>query len=587
MGFLQPAPPPVDITEWRSQPYLSRLKLNAQDWAINGFGVPGIVFVLYVVKLMIFVAGALLVIAASLRGSGGVSHIGRWWTQPIVFEKVAVWTLLWEILGLGSGSMQLTGRFSPVIGGVLYWLRPNTVRIPPWPERNPVAGDYRRGAVDVALYAGVLVSGGYLLASRGAGGRLAPRSIGILLALWLLLGLRDKMAFLAARPEVYGFVLLVGTFPVPRAIVGWQFVFFFIWWGAASSKLNHHFPFVTSVMISNSPWNRSKRAKMKLWRDYPNDLRPGRFARLAAHGGTVVEYTLPLTMLVARGSTLQTIAVGGMILFHAHIVSAFPLGVPLEWNLFMIFGLAFLFGHYGAVPIGHVNDPLLLAILAVIGVVIPVIGNLFPDKVSFLLAMRYYAGNWASSLWLFRKDTAAEEKLDDQVYKVAPISVRQLASVYDRETADYVLEKGLAFRAMHSHGRALIGLMPRAVDDVDAYHVRDGETIAGIVAGWNFGDGHFHDHHLLEAVQQRVSFAPGELRVVYLESQPAHVQRQHYRIIDAADGVLEEGWVDVAEMIRRGPWLEESWEFPVEVIRSHGERQPSGRLIDLSERPDA
>ena len=33
-------------------------------------------------------------------------------------------------------------------------------------------------------------------------------------------------------------------------IVGWQFVFFFIWWGAASSKLNRHFPFVISVMIS-------------------------------------------------------------------------------------------------------------------------------------------------------------------------------------------------------------------------------------------------------------------------------------------------------------------------------------------------
>jgi hypothetical protein len=25
--------------------------------------------------------------------------------------------------------------------------------------------------------------------------------------------------------------------------------------------------------------------------------------------------------------------------------------------------------------------------------------------------------------------------------------------------------------------------------------------------------------------------------------------------------------VDVAEMVRRGPWLEESWEFPVEVTR--------------------
>ena len=128
------------------------------------------------------------------------------------------------------------------------------------------------------------------------------------------------------------------------------------------------------------------------------------------------------------------------------------------------------------------------------------------------------------------------------------------------------MEKVLAFRAMHSHGRALNALLARAVDDVDAYHVRDGEIISGIVAGWNFGDGHFHHHQLLEAVQEQCAFDEGDVRVVFLESQPAHVQRQRYRIYDAAAGLLEEGWVEVAEMVRRGPWLEESFDFPVEVL---------------------
>ena len=50
-----------------------------------------------------------------------------------------------------------------------------------------------------------------------------------------------------------------------------------------------------------------------------------------------------------------------------------------------------------------------------------------------------------------------------------------------------------------------------------------------------------------------------------LESQPAHVQRQRYRIYDAATGLVEEGWVDVADMVERQPWLDESLEFPVEV----------------------
>jgi transmembrane protein DUF3556 len=304
--------------------------------------------------------------------------------------------------------------------------------------------------------------------------------------------------------------------------------------------------------------------KKKLYRHYPDDLRPSRAAMWAAHVGTAYEFGLPLTMMLTRGGALQTIAIVGMIAFHVHILSTIPMGVPLEWNLFMIFGVAFLFGHYGHVPLSTVGLPLLV-ILIVVGALIPILGNLFPEKFSFLLSMRYYAGNWASSTWLFRKDTHAEEKLDTRVAKVAQIGVEQLSKVYDRDIALYLIEKGMAFRAMHSHGRALTGLVGRAVDNVDDYLPRDGEIIAGIVAGWNFGDGHFHDHHLLEAIQEQASFEPGELRAIMLESQPIQTQRQRYRIYDAATGLLEEGWVDVAEMCRRGPWLEESWEFPVEV----------------------
>ena len=182
--------------------------------------------------------------------------------------------------------------------------------------------------------------------------------------------------------------------------------------------------------------------------------------------------------------------------------------------------------------------------------------------------MRYYAGNSATSVWLFNKESGAEEKLDNTIKKAARIVPEQLANFYDRETAELLLNKGLAFRAMHSHGRALTGLLPRAVDDVEAYYVREGELISNVVNGWNFGDGRFHNEQLLEAVQERCHFKPGEVRLIFLESQPAHVQRQRYRIYDAADGLLEEGFVNIADMVKRTPWLEENWDFPAEVIQS-------------------
>ena len=580
MSFLQPAPPPFDLEEWRAKPYLTRVKANCQDWAANGFGSPEVVFLLYAVKLVIYVVGAAAVISATTPGLGGLGDIGDWWTQPIVFQKFAVWTLLWEILGLGSGSMQLTARYGPIIGGVLYWLRPGTVRLAPWPDRVPLTRGSRRTFVDVALYGGVLAAGIYLLVSSGqavagtTAGRLHPAGIAVLLALWALLGLRDKVSFLAGRPEVYGFLLLVSLFAPRNLIVGWQFVIFFIWWGAAASKLNRHFPYVIAVMVSNTPWNRSRKAKASLYRRWPEDLRPGRVASVGAHLGTAVEFGLPLVLMVSRGGTIGTLAVIGMILFHAHITSTFALGVPMEWNLFMIFSLLFLFGHYGSVPFSALDNPLLIALLVIGGVLIPIVGNLFPEKVSFLPAMRYYAGNWATSLWLFRKDSGAEAKLDERVEKVARVTVEQLTKLFGRETAEYFLEKALAFRSMHSHGRALNALAARAVDNIDDYHVRDGEIVAGVVAGWNFGDGHFHNKQLLDAVQEQCGFAPGELRIVALEGQPAHKRSQQYRIHDAAAGLLEEGSVDVAEIVRRGPWLEESFDFPVRVTFAADAQHP-------------
>ena len=273
--------------------------------------------------------------------------------------------------------------------------------------------------------------------------------------------------------------------------------------------------------------------------------------------GTVIEFTLPFLLLVSSGGVVGTIAVAGMIIFHLHILSTFPLAVPLEWNIFMIFGLLFLFGHYGSVPFSTLEDPLLLVILALTCVGLPVLGNFRPDLVSFLPSMRYYAGNWATSQWLFRKQGGAEAKLDSSIVKAAPIVTEQLADFYEPEMIDVLVHKGLAFRAMHSHGRALNGLLPRAVEDVEAYDVREGELVAGVVLGYNFGDGHFHNEQLLAAVQERCRYEPGELRVIVLESQPAHLQRQEYRIYDAATGLVERGTVEVADMVGRQPWLGE------------------------------
>jgi Transmembrane protein of unknown function (DUF3556) len=269
-----------------------------------------------------------------------------------------------------------------------------------------------------------------------------------------------------------------------------------------------------------------------------------------------------------------------MVLFHVHILSTFPMGVPMEWNIFMIFSTVFLFGAYGDIGPAQIRSPWLVGILAAAAAVV-VLGNLFPSKVSFLLSMRYYAGNWATSYWCFRK--GAETKLDTHVKKVAASVPVQLASLYGQSKAELVVDIGHAWRAMHHHGRALNGLLPRALDNVDAYDVQEGEIVAGQILGWNFGDGHLHNEQLLAAVQERCRFAEGELRLVMLESQPIQRQRQHYRIVDAATGLVEAGYVAVADMVQRQPWLDADGTIPVTAAVAAGVRPTvtPGRLPGL------
>src|ERR1019366_6135707 len=147
MGFIAPAPPPVDIEEWKRLGHLERIKPLAQDWAINGFGTPSFVYLLYIVKLIVYAGGGLLLISATTKGLGGLGNPSSWGTQPIVFRTV----------------------------------------------------------LDVALYAGLLAAAVYLLVANtspdggATAGRLDPTAVGVLLAFGILLGLRDKVPFLAAR----------------------------------------------------------------------------------------------------------------------------------------------------------------------------------------------------------------------------------------------------------------------------------------------------------------------------------------------------------------------------------------------------
>ncbi len=586
MGFMTPDIPDVDPESWPGLPRSTRRQVMTRHWVEHGFGSPYAVYLFYVIKIAVYVAGAAAVISLT-PGLGGLGRITDWWTQPIVYQKVVIFTLLFEILGLGCGSGPLTARFWPVFGGFLYWLRPNTIRLPPWPGRVPFTGGDNRTVVDVALYLVVLGSGAWALLSPGRGGPVtAGGDVGLInpvlvvptIVALALLGLRDKTVFLAARGEHYGLTLLVFFFPFTDQIAAFKIIMLALWWGAATSKLNHHFPYVVAVMMSNSPLLRSRAFnwfKRRLYLDPVNDLRPSWVPKVMAHvGGTTAEFLVPLVLVFfADGHRWAWFLIAFMVLFHLNITSTIPMGVPLEWNVFFLFSLFYLFGHYAGVTATGLSSPLLLIILIAALAVVPIVGNLFPKQISFLPAMRYYAGNWATSTWCLR--SGAEDKIDANITKASALVPKQLARLYDPSTAEMMIDKLMGWRSMHTHGRTLNGLVARALGDganEADYKLRDGEIIAGPLIGWNFGEGHLHNEQLLAAVQRRCQFEDGDVRVIILESQPIHVQRQEYRIVDAKTGLIEEGYVDVESMLTRQPWPEPGDEYPVHVTTRRSAR---------------
>jgi hypothetical protein len=221
-----------------------------------------------------------------------------------------------------------------------------------------------------------------------------------------LLGLTDKTLFLAARAEHYWVALVCLTAASQNAlwISACKVVWCAIWFWAATSKLNHHFPSVIMFMVNNGPLAPAA-LKKRLFASYPDDLRPSRLAVRMAHAGTFVEYMIPVVLLSSSGGWTTVAGLVMMTGFHGFIGANNPSGMPIEWNILMIYGGIFLFGfHPDASVLALGAMPFLVAFLAFWLVLVPSYGNFVPSRVSFLLAMRYYAGNWAYNVWLVRRD---------------------------------------------------------------------------------------------------------------------------------------------------------------------------------------
>ena len=529
----------------RPKTFTDLVREGCTGYVMHGIGLPAAAYIFHAVKLSLIVLAWTFFVGFT-PGLGGITRIGSWWFEPIAFQKAFIWMCFIEVMGFGCMSGPLGFHIWPPFTAFLHFLRPGTIKLAPFPQLRWFGGT-TRSWLDVALFAAFVLSLLRALVSPHIGtAELLP--IVILLP---LCGLADKTILLAARVE-HHFAMIVCFVLAGNFIAACKVVQMAIWFWAGVSKLTVAFGYVVPVMVVNNPLVHSAEVRQRMFVGYPTNFAPSRLGRLIAHGGTFLELAAPLTLLFVHGpGVLQVVAMLLVLALHGFVIGNMPAGAVFEWNLVSLYAAFFLWVGHPEVTVLQIGSWPLMLYLIVGCLALPLVGNLVPSRVSFLVSMRYYAGNWAWNAWLFHGDSV--KKLD-RIKRASPLLREQLQRLAPQDAAN-MDSRGFAFRSLHLQGRALGLLIPKAIDrPFEEYTYNDGENIASSVLGWNFGEGHLCNDALLTRIQDVCAFEEGELRVITVESQPLLGSSLAWRIFDAKRGQLDAGEVSLAELKRRAPW---------------------------------
>eukprot|EP00040_Diaphanoeca_grandis_P042869 m.266250 g.266250 ORF g.266250 m.266250 type:complete len:602 (-) comp66128_c0_seq1:218-2023(-) len=583
LGKLLPLSP-FDHAGWIAGSLKEKMRIGASSWCDVGFGAPAAIYGFYVLKHWFWLS--MWGYFASFSAARVVSEDPVSWMDLILSHdammRLVLWNLMFESLGFGCASGALTGRFTLPSAAMFHWFWVGSMKLPF--RLDGIDGKHSflpgigttRTVLDVGLYTTFLMSVLNALTSPTIGvSECAP-----IVLLLMLLGFLDYTIWLAARSEVYMYIVVCYLFidsSVPlddelnhHVWTGAKCCQLAIWMWASVSKWGEWFPFVVQIMVCNSmvfPFTL-KGVHNAMFRNAANgDFRVSTLCWTFAHFGTVSEFLFPVLLLMSDaafdGNVYGTIGIVIAYGFHIFIFLQIAMGAPQEWNIFTIFNATFLFARDGGVSRADlIALPLNLKIFLLIALVgVPLVGNLFPRYVSFLPAMRYYAGNWPISGWVIKR--SAVHKLNniksacgsfhDQAWMIyGPPGVRQSAEA-----------KILAWLSLHLHGRLFPTLLPKAMGpngklgEADSdYEFFPGELVAGQALGYNFGDGFLHGPFFLNAVQERCNFEKGECIQIFINSCSIVGTKYPWWIKDATDafGSIAKGEGDVHVLKNTQPY---------------------------------
>ena len=538
----QPLPPlgavgrALPLHDWDEKAFTAadlreRMRLSCHAWAGYGFGAPPAAYAFYLIKHYVWFKAWLYFCGFGPDAALASAPLSLALLTRDTMARLVVFNLLFEVAGVGCACGPLTARFLPPFSALPHWLWVGSVKMPYRFDlrdgRRGLVGGTTRTRVDVALFLVLVVCCLRALYAPSLG---AAEAGPVVFAL-AVLGVLDTTIILASRFEVYGYMTAcialssLADDPDAALTTALKVVQLGIWLWASISKWGPWFPLTVQVMLTNSmTWPFTTKAfRRALFADLSkSDLRASFFCKALTHAGSLTEFLFPLALCSSTDAT-RSVALFVMCGFHAFIFSQVAMAAPQEWNIFTVMNGLYLFRSAGlsSADVRALPGPL-LGFLVLVELLVPALGNLKSKYVSFLPAMRYYAGNWPISVWMVKR--SAYHKLA-RIPSVSGSFYDQAFAMYGVRGVRQLVEcKIMAFISMHNHGRLLPKLMPLAVggaDRIDDHMFFLGEFMAAQALGYNFGDGHLHGSLLLDAIQGRCGFEKGECVQIFIDSCPA------------------------------------------------------------------
>jgi hypothetical protein len=451
-------------------------------------------------------------------------------------RKFVLYNILHGLFGFGATNGPLgAGKAKvPVMANFLTALTPNSMCSPLFPA---VAGIFqktpgKRGPMAIITFIVYIASLLYCIQDP------TQQRVQYCVICLFLVSIFDFVQFFASRGEHYGYHMICMMFP--DWIAGAQWIQLMLWIMVGISKLGPWFKYAIQVLVKDAIWTPClpKHFSARLFmKDWPRDYSPSGTTHILGHLGAVGEWLFPLFCTQPPGTTLNLIGVYGMIAYHGFIWATLPTASVFEWQYYTVFMTYFMY-YKNAFTLP--TSPGLIGFLAVVCFIIPVVGQLNPRMVPFLMAYRQYSGNWRFGFWVVKK--SARHKLD-KIPVWNPMCWWEAApSFVGGERAEYNL---LASFMVVPQFRGVFHILEKYMEESgtrpEEYNFISSPFAANSMFGWDLGVGWcWYRDVVRTAVVESCGFDQGEC--LWLQPEPVQPLPPHnlaYRLMDVTKGPMD------------------------------------------------